>query len=448
MPDILGPAAAGSSVAPTVRPTPPLPNVIGAVPTFFKDCTSVEASDGTEVTAAWLNAVTMQLRVAFQGMSILEDNADDMLLRAIQKAQQTSTSTALPLHNHDDRYFTEVESDDRYLRRDASSEVTAPNATTGFQNIRIGGGITVGYTSTLGWRQNGDAADSFAEFAANGQKYIVSYDGTVNAPPKFVTSLTKNGSMFIYGTEAALYLTGRDNSATITAIYTTGGAFKVAAQYGDVMSLKATEQTIIRSGVMRQIATEEKTDAGGAGILINGVTGAALDHSINKTYSIDKSWFDARYAVAPAVVVRQEVSGSGDIPYLQLAQVWEKVSFNVLAVNKGLIASIFNNEIFLPAGTYYARWSSVALGNGYMNSRLATGATSLVVGVTGGARHWADNDPKTLVGSGEFTLSALSGVRLDHMYEYYAGPSTPPEPVYFLSPVPKIHRQLEIWRLS
>lgn len=84
--DLQGP----SSNTPNVVTTQPSDTrVFGASDTFFKDCSSPSANDGTPVSAGWLNGVLQQLRRAIRGMGVTEDNADDdMLLKAIQSAQR------------------------------------------------------------------------------------------------------------------------------------------------------------------------------------------------------------------------------------------------------------------------------------------------------------------------------------------------------------------------
>lgn len=79
--DILGPA---SDHAVTTRP----PRVIARGPnnTWFIDCTSATADDGTVLPADFLNDTLAQLRTAFDAANIVEDNGDDMLWRAMQSA--------------------------------------------------------------------------------------------------------------------------------------------------------------------------------------------------------------------------------------------------------------------------------------------------------------------------------------------------------------------------
>lgn len=87
--DILGPGSNTPNVT-TSRPADDAE--YGVNDTWFKDCTSPEAQDGTKIKASILNRTIAQLRRAIRGMGITENNTDDdMLLKAIQKAGSTST---------------------------------------------------------------------------------------------------------------------------------------------------------------------------------------------------------------------------------------------------------------------------------------------------------------------------------------------------------------------
>lgn len=77
MTDILGPASAANAV--TSRPADT--RIFGGTDTWFKDCTTPEAADGTDIEADWLNAVIAQIRGAIRGMGITDDNANDNMLR-------------------------------------------------------------------------------------------------------------------------------------------------------------------------------------------------------------------------------------------------------------------------------------------------------------------------------------------------------------------------------
>lgn len=84
--DLLGIA---STNAVTARPTDT--RVFNTSDTFFKNCSSPTAQDGTYFDAAWFNGIMQQIRRAIRGMGIVENNADDdMLLKAIQAAMGTS----------------------------------------------------------------------------------------------------------------------------------------------------------------------------------------------------------------------------------------------------------------------------------------------------------------------------------------------------------------------
>jgi len=78
--DLLGPASAQNSI--TTRPAQT--TTYGAIRTWFKACSSLTSQDGTQLTNDYLNNMLAQFRTAFDGTGIVEDNGDDMLLRAIQ----------------------------------------------------------------------------------------------------------------------------------------------------------------------------------------------------------------------------------------------------------------------------------------------------------------------------------------------------------------------------
>ncbi len=88
MTDILGPSSNGSFVV-TSRPTDSRINT--ASDTWFADCTSPSAQDGTEISAGWLNKITAVLRVLTRGNGALaagppvitEDDADAEVLNAV-----------------------------------------------------------------------------------------------------------------------------------------------------------------------------------------------------------------------------------------------------------------------------------------------------------------------------------------------------------------------------
>jgi hypothetical protein len=86
--DILGPANAPNTV--TNRPAET--RVFGVDDTWFQDCSSLTANDGTRVMAAWLNGIIANLRkgvrvngnLAVGGPVVTEDNSDAMFANSIQ----------------------------------------------------------------------------------------------------------------------------------------------------------------------------------------------------------------------------------------------------------------------------------------------------------------------------------------------------------------------------
>ena len=98
MTDILGPASVG---AVTTRPGRTI--VRGSSNTWFIDCTSQQAADGTLCPADYFNDTLAQLRQTFTSANIVQDNADDMLWRAIQSVGirygvDTGTAQALKVN--------------------------------------------------------------------------------------------------------------------------------------------------------------------------------------------------------------------------------------------------------------------------------------------------------------------------------------------------------------
>lgn len=93
--DLLGPGDADNAV--TVRPTRTITR--GATDTWFKDCSSETADDGTEVPADFENDMLAQLRTAIRGSAVDAAGEDDMLWRAIESVgvrtgDDTSSSAA------------------------------------------------------------------------------------------------------------------------------------------------------------------------------------------------------------------------------------------------------------------------------------------------------------------------------------------------------------------
>ena len=88
MTDILGP---GSNVVNATISRPPDVRVMTSADTWFQDCSSALASDGTPLTSNFLNGFLANLRAAVRGngnliaggLVIPEDDSDGMLLNSI-----------------------------------------------------------------------------------------------------------------------------------------------------------------------------------------------------------------------------------------------------------------------------------------------------------------------------------------------------------------------------
>lgn len=101
MANLLGPNAFGASNSSATRPAN-TPDDSGS-DTWFKDCTSATARDGTQIKAAQLNTWLALFRSLIRGGSVTEANADDaMLLRAVRSQRMNwltvgGTANALTL---------------------------------------------------------------------------------------------------------------------------------------------------------------------------------------------------------------------------------------------------------------------------------------------------------------------------------------------------------------
>ncbi len=99
--DILGPANAANAV--TSRPDDD--RTFGSLDTWWKDCTSPAANDGTKWRSAPLNSLVAQLRGLIRGNGntalaapvVTEDNSDGMLLASVQHQIQRGQPSYAPL---------------------------------------------------------------------------------------------------------------------------------------------------------------------------------------------------------------------------------------------------------------------------------------------------------------------------------------------------------------
>jgi hypothetical protein len=92
MPNTLGPGAFGAARAVTSRPSVTPDNT--GPDSWFKDCSSPTARDGTELRAAFLNAMIAQFREIRRANGRPEDNADSMAMRAIRSQRANFVAAA------------------------------------------------------------------------------------------------------------------------------------------------------------------------------------------------------------------------------------------------------------------------------------------------------------------------------------------------------------------
>lgn len=93
MTDLIGP---GSNATNVVTARPAETRTFGPLDTWFKDCSSPAAGDGTRVPAAFLNALAALVRQAIRQAGVAENNGDDLMLwKAMQAA---SAAPALVVH--------------------------------------------------------------------------------------------------------------------------------------------------------------------------------------------------------------------------------------------------------------------------------------------------------------------------------------------------------------
>jgi hypothetical protein len=93
MVDLLGPNAFGASNPAATRPAATPAN--SGADTFFANCTTPAAEDGTEIDATWANAVLAQVRGAIRGGQVVENNSDDLMLaRALRSHKMNFVSAS------------------------------------------------------------------------------------------------------------------------------------------------------------------------------------------------------------------------------------------------------------------------------------------------------------------------------------------------------------------
>jgi hypothetical protein len=109
--DIFGPGAFGAARAVTIRPAATPNNTPGAADTFFRDCSTSTAEDGTEIRAAHHNFIAQNLRRLVRGAGVPEDNTDDDLVLKSVQAIANASSGSVPTHTHTKAQITDFAHD-------------------------------------------------------------------------------------------------------------------------------------------------------------------------------------------------------------------------------------------------------------------------------------------------------------------------------------------------
>lgn len=164
MTDIIGPSTSTAGSV-TVRPSDS--RVFGPDDSWFKDCTSAEAADGTDLIASWFNGVTAMLRVAVRGMGIAEGTTPDNFLRDAIRAGMVRLAVASGADDDLTAAFTPPFTSFGQM----TFIVTAPNENTGGAMTLTVDGLA---SKALKYRDGDVPAGTFGA----GRYVLVTYDGT------------------------------------------------------------------------------------------------------------------------------------------------------------------------------------------------------------------------------------------------------------------------------
>lgn len=224
MTDLLGPANA-TNVA-TSRP--PETRVFPAADTFFKDCTSQTAKDGTAYQASFFNGLLQQVRRAIRGMGVTENNSDDdMLLKAIQAAGATTFATAAalqPVHVEIEQNagaFTFTPTTGQIIVNTGLTWIwrgLTRFATTSFDVTARTFTTVAGHSYHLRWYAPGTGRATPAASYPNGRFYLEDLADTVSYNP---TSAAETNSAFDSSFDSALLalvVANGGNALTVTPL--------------------------------------------------------------------------------------------------------------------------------------------------------------------------------------------------------------------------------------
>jgi len=110
MTDLLG---LGTNTSNAITTRPANGRSYGSANTWFKDCTSAAAQDGTALPADWFNTILAQLRTAIVTAGVVQNNADDTMLW--QAMVQAALQNAIPTLKSFDFYVNGTTGNDGNL---------------------------------------------------------------------------------------------------------------------------------------------------------------------------------------------------------------------------------------------------------------------------------------------------------------------------------------------
>ena len=133
--------------------------------------------------------------------------------------------------------------------------------------------------------------------------------------------------------------------------------------------------------------------------------------SVTVTNTITGGWLAAPY---PMVIVQDEKS-SGTDGGTFTSGAWQQRTLNTVSTNTITGASLSSNQITLPAGTYYAKWSAPAFDVSEHQTRfVSTPTATITLYGTSELASAADSITTRSEGTAIFTIAAETDFQLEH----------------------------------
>lgn len=204
-------------------------------------------------------------------------------------------------------------------------------------------------------------------------------------------------------------------SIGLVTVLARAGSVDVRQEAVDGQAVTTVNDNFRRLGI-------DKIDKRQAGTLVedaisDGMTTTTLDattitaSSITVTNFVTAGWLAAPY---PMLIVRDEKS-SGTNGGTFTSGAWQQRTLNTTSTNTISGASLSSNQITLPAGTYYVRWSAPAYANDEHQSRFVSTPTATIA-VYGTSEHTNSTVFLTTKsdGSGVFDIGSSTTFQLEH----------------------------------